>query len=141
MIGAIIAKKATASAFRAMDNHDLTGFMSFWREDGVFTYPGEIWPSGTFAGKPSVEEWFRRFFAQYPKIKFDIQQICVQNIFAMGGTNVVAVHWNLHLTNRTGHVGENSGVNVISLSAGKIIHDKTFVFDLGENYKRNWSAV
>jgi len=141
MIGAIIAKRETAKAFQAMNNHDLATFLSFFRDDGVFIYPGEIWPSGTFSGKPAIEEWFRKFFAQYPKIRFDIQQICVKNIFAMGGTNVVTVHWNLYLTNRSGRVGENSGVNVITLEAGKIIHDKTFVFDMGENYKLNWGAA
>ena len=141
MIGAIIAKKETAKAFEAMNNHDLRRMMSFFRDDAVFIYPGEIWASGTNTGKASIEEWFRKFFDQYPKIQFDIQQICVKNIFAMGGTNVVAVHWNLSLTNRSGRVGENSGVNVITLRAGKIIHDKTFVFDMGQNYKLNWGAA
>lgn len=141
MIGAIIAQKITARAFQSMNNHDLASFISNFHNDGVFVYPGEIWPSGTFAGKPAVEEWFRKFFAQYPKIQFDILQICVKNIFAMGGTNVVTVHWNLDLTNREGRVGKNSGVNVITLRAGKIIHDKTFVFDMGENYRLNWSAT
>ena len=141
MIGAIIAKQQTAKAFEAMNNHDLPKMMSFFRDDAVFIYPGEIWASGTFAGKPAVEEWFRKFFAQYPKIQFDVQHVCVKDIFAMGGTNVVAVHWNLHLTNRTGRVGENSGVNIITLKGGKIIHDKTLVFDMGQNYKLNWGAA
>jgi len=141
MIGAIIAKKETAKAFEAMNNHDLPRMMSFFRDDAVFIYPGEIWASGANTGKASIEEWFRKFFDQYPKIQFDIQQICVKNIFAMGGTNVVTVHWNLSLTNRSGRVGENSGVNVITLRAGKIIHDKTFVFDMGQNYKLNWGAA
>ncbi len=39
MIGALIAKKAVAGAFEAMNRHDLPKFMSAWREDGVFTYP------------------------------------------------------------------------------------------------------
>jgi uncharacterized protein (TIGR02246 family) len=141
MIGAIVAKKQTAKAFQAMNNHDLPGIMSMFRDDAVFIYPGEIWASGTNTGKASIEEWFRKFFAQYPKIRFDIQQICVENIFAMGGTNVVTVHWNLYLTNQSGRVGENSGINVITLRAGKIIHDKTFVFDMAENYKLNWGAA
>jgi len=59
----------------------------------------------------------------------------------MGGTNVIAVHWNIYLTNRKGRVGQNSGVSVISLKAGKVIKVKDFVFDLGENFKLNWSAT
>jgi ketosteroid isomerase-like protein len=56
MIGAIIARKAADKAFRALSNHDLAGFMSAWRDDGVLMYPGEMWASGTFTGKSAVEE-------------------------------------------------------------------------------------
>jgi hypothetical protein len=48
MIGALISKKAIANAFEAMNQHDLSKFMSTWRDDGVFFYPGEISASGTF---------------------------------------------------------------------------------------------
>ena len=140
MIGAIIARMAADKAFRALSNHDLAGFMSAWRDDGVLIYPGEMWASGTFTGKPAVEEWCRKFFEQYPKIQFGVQQICVKNIFAMSGTNVIAVHWNIYLTNRNGRISQNSGVSVISLKGGKVIQVKDFVFDLGENFRLNWSA-
>jgi ketosteroid isomerase-like protein len=140
MIGAIIAKKETARAFQCMNNHDLPGLMSYFSEDCVFIYPGEIWASGTNTGKPAVQEWFTRFFAQFREIRFDILQISAYKSFAMTGTNVITVHWDLYLTNRTGRVGQNSGVNVITLKAGKIIHDKCLIFDMGENYKLNWSA-
>ncbi|HAB52376.1 MAG: hypothetical protein A2315_12655 [Ignavibacteria bacterium RIFOXYB2_FULL_35_12] len=141
MIGALIARKAIADSFQAMNRHDLPTFMSAWRDDGVFIYPGEIWASGTFEGKAAVEGWFRKFFNQFPKIHFDIQNICVKNIFAMSGTNVVAVHWNINLTNREGRVGQNSGVTVISIKGGKVSHIKDFIFDLGTNFKLNWSAA
>lgn len=141
MIGALITRKAIADSFRAMNNHDLPKFMSAWREDGVFIYPGEIWASGTFQGKAAVEGWFRKFFDQFPKIQFDIQNICVKNIFAMSGNNVVAVHWNINLTNHEGRVGKNSGVTVISIEGGKVVKVKDYIFDLGMNFKLNWSAA
>jgi ketosteroid isomerase-like protein len=114
--------------------------MSAWRDDGVFIYPGEIPASGTFEGKSAVEDWFRNFFDQFPRIEFDVQDICVRNIFAFSGTNVVAVHWNIHLTNRDGRAGQNSGVSVISIKGGRVVHVKDFIFDLGENFRLNWSA-
>ena len=141
MIGALVAKKAIADAFEAMNRHDLAKFMSAWRDDGVFIYPGEIPASGTFQGKSGVEGWFRNFFEQFPRIQFDVQDICVRNIFALTGTNVVAVHWNIQLTNREGRVGQNSGVTVISIKGGKVFLIKDFIFDLGENFKLNWSAA
>ena len=141
MIGALIARRAIAGSFEALNRHDLARFMSAWREDGTFVYPGEISASGTFKGKSAVEGWFRNFFDQFPRIKFDVQDICVRNIFAVGGTNVVAVHWNLQLTNRSGRAGQNSGVTVISINGGKVVMVRDFIFDLGENFKLNWCAA
>jgi ketosteroid isomerase-like protein len=141
MIGALIARKALAGAFDALNRHDLAKFMSAWRDDGVFIYPGEIPESGRFEGKAAVENWFRRFFAQFPTIQFKVHDICVRNSFDMAGSNVIAVHWDIHLTNREGRVGENSGVTVVSIKRGKVFHVKDYIFDLGDNFRRNWSAV
>ncbi len=140
MIGAIMARKAIATAFDAMNRHDLERFMSGWRDDGVFIYPGDIPESGVFEGTQSVESWFRRFFQQFPEICFHIQDICVKNIFALSGNNVISVRWDIYLTNREGRKGENSGVTVIEVAGGKVLKVKDFIFDLGENFKRNWGA-
>ncbi|UCG83819.1 MAG: nuclear transport factor 2 family protein, partial [Dehalococcoidia bacterium] len=105
MIGAIIAKKSIAACFEAMNRQDLDEFMSHWREDSVFTYPGEIPESGTYEGKDSIKGWFRNFFDKHQRIHFDLQDICVKNIFDLTGTNVVAVHWNVCLTNLDGIEG------------------------------------
>ncbi len=141
MIGALIARTALAGAFDALNRHDLSKFMSAWRDDGVFVYPGEIPASGRFEGKTAVEDWFRRFFAQFPSIHFEVQDICVRNLFDLVGNNVVAVHWNIQLINREGRVGQNSGVTVVSIKRGKVFLVKDFIFDLGDNFRRNWSAA
>lgn len=75
MIGALVAKKALAQAFDTLNRHDLPKFMSAWRDDGEFIYPGEIPESGSFKGKSAVENWFRCFFEQFPGIRFDVQDI------------------------------------------------------------------
>lgn len=139
MIGALIATRAVAGAFDALNRHDLQQFLSAWRDDGVFIYPGAIRESGTFRGKPAVEAWFRHFFEQFPSIRFDIQDLCTRNIFDVVGNNVLAVHWTIHLTNREGRVGENSGVTVVSIARGKVFLVKDYIFDLGENFRLNWS--
>jgi ketosteroid isomerase-like protein len=140
MIGAILAKKAVTGAFDALNRRDLPAFMLSWRDDGTFVYPGEISESGTFQGKSAVEGWFRHFLEQFPGIRFDLQAVCVRNLFDLLGTNVVAVHWKIYLTNREGRVGENSGVTVVNIDRGKVFLVKDFIFDLGENFRRNWSA-
>jgi len=142
MIGAFIAKKTIANSFEALNQHNLSKFMSAWRDDGVYIYPGEIPESGTFKGRDAVEGWFRNYFDQFPKIQFDIQNICVRNIFDLTGTNVVAVHWDLQFINRDGRVGKNSGVTEINAKRGKVFLVKDFIFDQGEkNFKLMWGAV
>ena len=141
MIGAIIAKKSIAACFEAMNRQDLDKFMSHWREDSVFIYPGEIPESGTYEGKDAIQGWFRNFFDKHQKIHFDLKNICVKNIFDLTGTNVIAVHWNIYLTNRDGREGQNSGVTVINIEGGKAFLVKDFIFDLGENFKLNWGAL
>ena len=140
MIGAILAKKSIVKAFEALNRHDLPTFMAGWRDDGVFIYPGDIPVSGTYNGKAAVEGWFQNFLEQFPKIQFDVQDVCVRNIFAFTGNNVVAAHWNLQLTNKDGREGQNSGVTVITARGGKVSQVKDFIFDLGEDFKLNWGA-
>ena len=67
MIGVFIAKKTIANSFEALNQHNLSKFMSAWRDDGVYIYPGEIPESGTFKGRDAVEGWFRNYFDQFPK--------------------------------------------------------------------------
>jgi ketosteroid isomerase-like protein len=141
MIGALMAKKALAGAFAALDRHDLATFMAAWRGDGTFVYPGEIPESGRFEGKAAVEGWFRRFFEQFPVIKFDVRDICVRNIFDLVGTNVAAVQWVIHLKNRDGREGTNSGVTVVTIRGGKVVLAQDYISDLGENFRKNWSAA
>lgn len=140
MIGALVAKRALAKAFEALNRHDLAAFMSAWRADAVFEYPGDIPESGTFTGKHEVEGWFRMFFTQFPSIRFDVRDVCVRNLFDVVGSNVVAVHWDIHLTNRQGRQGENSGVTVVTLHHGRVVRAKDYIFDLHENFRLNWSA-
>ncbi|HUI55587.1 MAG TPA: nuclear transport factor 2 family protein [Bryobacteraceae bacterium] len=141
MIGALVARRALVKAFDALNHHDLTKFMSAWRDDGAFIYPGDIPESGAFKGRNAVEAWFRRFFEQFPEIRFNLRDVCVRNLFDLSGTNVVAVHWDLHLTNREGREGHNSGVTVVSIEHGRVYLVKDFIFDLGENFRCNWSAA
>jgi len=140
MIGSILARKAVIQAFDALNRHDLAKFMSAWHDNGVFTYPGDIPVSGVFEGRKAVEQWFRNFFDQFPKIRFELRAVCVKDIFAFTGTNVVSVQWDIYLTNRAGRDGQNSGVTVIEIAGGKVVRVRDFIFDLGDNFRRNWGA-
>jgi hypothetical protein len=53
----------------------------------------------------------------------------------------MTAHWNDYLTNRYDRVGQNGGVNVITLNSGKVVQVRDFVFDLGENVRLGWGAA
>lgn len=140
MIGALLVRRAVAGAFEALNRRDLARFMAAWRDDGAFVYPGDIPESGTFEGRDAVLGWFRRFLEQFPAIEFDVRDVCVRNLFDVTGTNVAAAHWAIRLVNREGREGRNAGVTVIRVERGKVVHAKDYIFDLGDNFRRNWSA-
>ncbi|MGZ4913214.1 MAG: nuclear transport factor 2 family protein [Halobacteriota archaeon] len=141
MIGAFLVKKGIADAYKALNQHDMSRWLSHLSDDVTLMYPGEVPQSGTYKGKSAVEGFMRNFFDQFPRIQFDIQNICVQNIFDFTGTNVAVAHWNLQMTNRDGVEGTNSGVIVLDLKGGKAFRIKEFIFDIGENFKHDWGAV
>ena len=140
MIGAIIAKMKVKSAFEALNQRDFPTFAATWRDDCVFIYPGDVKMSGRHEGKAAIEKWFKQFLDQFPKIHFTLRNICVDNILDFVGTNTVAVHWDVDLTNRDGKEIKNSGVTVINIKFGKALHVKDFFFDSNEVLKKAWGV-
>jgi ketosteroid isomerase-like protein len=137
MIGAIISKSKVRAAFDALNRRDLQTFISGWAEDATFFYPGNVSASGKMEGKKTIQEWFRKYLDQFPKLNFTLKNICVQNIFAFGGTNVVAVESDLNLTNREGKDFQFSGVTVINVKKGKVVLVRDLIFDIVV-LKRAW---
>ncbi len=140
MIGAIIAKMKIKSAFEALNQRDFPTFSAAWRDDCVFIYPGDVKMSGRYEGKAAIEKWFKKFLDQFPQIHFTLKNICVDNILDFVGTNTVAVHWDIDLTNRDRQKIQNSGVTVIDIKFGKALHVKDFFFDSNETVKKAWGV-
>jgi hypothetical protein len=84
---------------------------------------------GKMEGKKAVEKWFQKFMEQFPKVNFTLRSVCVQNIFAFGGSNDVAAEWNASVTNRDGKDFQISGVTIISASGGKVIWACDYIYD------------
>ncbi len=141
MIGALIVKKKVFSAFDALNRRDISVYLSGWRNDCVFIYPGNIPVSGTMEGKNVIMSWFQNFMGQFPKIKFTVRNICVKNIFDVVGTNVVMAHWDIDLTNRDGNVVHNSGVSIINVKFGKACSVTDYIFDTGDKFRSAWGAA
>ncbi len=138
MIGALMAKRRAPTVYEALNRRDLEAFLEYWANDGTFVFPGDIDASGTHSGKEAVRAWFQGFLEQFSTIRFTIKHVAVADPFDMVGNNVVAMRWEVELTNREGFDSHNSGVSVISLRRGKVVHVQDFLFDTGEKFHTAW---
>jgi ketosteroid isomerase-like protein len=129
MIGAILAKKKTASSFDAFNSRDLTKMMATFSEDATYTFPGSISISGETKGKKAIEAVYTKMMEHYPKMHFTVKDIFVSNVLAMGATNNIAVEYDLSYTNREGKELHNSGVSIIRVKGGKAVAVKEYVFN------------
>ena len=153
MIRLLLIRRIVVRLFENLNRHDLSKFIAPWRSEGVYVYPGDLPVSGTSRGKGTIEGWFRNFLNQFPLVTFTIQDICFRSPAISHGkdktkqsqtqwSETVAVHYTLQLTNRGGRTGYNSGVMIIGIvGAFKIVLMKDFIFDLGENFRRDWGLV
>lgn len=138
MIGSVIVKNRVASTFEALNQRNLSMFLKSWSDDSVFIYPGSVSASGRIEGRSAVEAWFNNYLNTFPKFFFTLDNICVERIFDMTGTNVASVHWHIDLTNRSGYSYQSSGVTTIKINYGKTVLVTDFVFDTGKNFKSVW---
>ena len=140
MIGALIAKYKINNAFDALNRRDFEAFLSDWRNDCTFVYPGNLSVSGKFEGKDAIAKWFKNFLGQFPQLTFTVKNLCVDNVFDFIGTNTVAAHWDIDYTNKDGENVQNSGVTVIKIKFGKALFVTDYIFDTDEKFKTAWSV-
>ena len=139
MIGAIIARQAVKSGFDALNERNLDKFMKAWSEQSIWIYPGSLSVSGKHVGKDNVKKWFMHFQEQFPQMKFNLKHLGVGSIFAFSGNNVVSVHWDLEVTNRTGFKYQYNGVTVLEIKGAKVIKGQDFLFkSSGEDFSKLW---
>lgn len=129
MIGAVLAKKKTQSAFNTINQHKLAEAMAGYTDYVSWTFPGNTPISGVTKGKEAVGVAMSRWFEQFPKISFNIKEVFVSNIFALGATNNIAVEWDIVEVNRSGAEFRNSGVTIIKVKGGKVVDMKDYLFD------------
>lgn len=142
MIGAIITQTAVKSAFDALNKGDVGKMLAHWNEECTFFYPGKVKAGGEYAGKTQFKNWLENFFAQFPKRKYTIQHIGVENIFDLFGNNTVFVNFDLELTNKDGMNATNSGVSLITIKWTKVVKEVIYLKTTdGDEYKRSWGDI
>ena len=141
MIGALIAKYKINHAYDALNRRDFEAFLSDWRDDCTFVYPGNLPVSGKFEGKDAIAKWFKNFLDQFPQLTFTVKNLCIDNVFDFVGTNTVAAHWDIDYTNKDGKKIQNSGVSIIKIKFGKAELVTDYYFDTGDKFRTAWSVT
>lgn len=129
MIGAILAKRAVAQGFEAIGRHDLDAVVGMFHDRGVFEFPTDTVLGGKQKGHDEIRAWFERWFERMPSIAFTLRHVSVENVFAMGGTNVVHAEWDLDETDAEGRSYHLTGVTALELEGGKARRVKDYIFD------------
>lgn len=141
MLGALIVKRKVAGAFAALNRRDLDAFLRDWSDDAAKVFPGDLSVSGTVSGKANIREWYDGFFRQFPSLRFAVSNICVERLWDVVGSNVVAATWDIDLTNRVGGRYQNSGVTVITVQRGKVVYVRDYIFDTGRPFREAWGEA
>lgn len=137
MIGAIIIKNRVRAAFAALNRRDIPAFLADWAEDATFIFPRDVSVGGKMEGKKAIEKWFQNFLEHFPEVKLTPKNICVGNICAFSGTNVIAVELDVVGKNREGKDFQNKGVTMINTKKGKCVLVRDYIFDT-EMLKKSW---
>jgi ketosteroid isomerase-like protein len=137
MIGAVLARRMVRPAFDALNRRDVAEFMAGYAEDATFSFPGNVPIGGETRGKKQIEAVLVRILERFPKMKFTVKEVFVSNIFALGGSNNIAVEWDLAQENREGKEFLNSGMTVVSAKGGKIVASRMYFYDT-EKIKSAW---
>lgn len=137
MIGAIITKAMVRKSFGNFNHRNLDKFMSNWRDDASIIYPSNLTDGGETKGKEAIREWYRKDWAQFPEESFKVENVCIKNMFALGGTNTVTVEWSVKGKNKSKEEFANRGVSVIHLIKGKVALMRAYFFDF-DTAKRVW---
>jgi ketosteroid isomerase-like protein len=137
MIGALIMKLALRGAMNDLNKRRKDKIVASYADDAVITYPGKMSVSGTRKGKAAIQEFFDRYFDQFPEEQCVARETYIKNILALGMTNTIALRFEKKVTNKAGQVYENSGISVLKIRGGKVVEMQDFYFDV-EKLQKMW---
>jgi ketosteroid isomerase-like protein len=129
MLGAVLAKGEVRKGFDALNRHDLDTLMDMFHDDGVFEFPSDTSMGGRFEGKEAIRAWFERWYEKLPTNRFTLRHVTVENIFALGATNVVHAEWEDEETDEEGNTYFMTGITAFEVEGGKARYVKDYIFD------------
>jgi ketosteroid isomerase-like protein len=129
MIGAIMAKRMARSSFDLINRREITKLRAGYAENVTWNFPGNTPISGEMKGKKAVEAAFAKMCEQFPKMQFTVKDVFVSNISALGGTNNIAVEYEV-IKIPDGEESRIRGVSIIRVKGGKVVEQREYIFNI-----------
>ena len=129
MLGAVIAQRAAARGFEAINRRDVSGILSTFADDAVLIVPSRTVMGGRFEGKSAIEAWYDRWLHRMNDVRFTVHNIGVCSLGALGPSNTVMVEWQLDEVDTQGEAYRFTGVTVLEITGGKIARQQEYIFE------------
>ena len=140
MIGALLFKLMLRSSMDDLNKRNKDKIISRYADDAVIIYPGNMSVSGRRQGKEAVQEFFDKYFDQFPQEHCVARNTYIKNILALGLSNTVAIEFEKSVTNKAGEVFENRGMSVLKIRRGKVVQMQDYYFDV-DKLQKMWAGV
>ncbi len=129
MLGAVLAQRAAAQGFQAINRRDLETVLGAFADDAVLIVPSRTVMGGRFEGKPAIEAWYDRWLHRMNTVRFTVNNVGVCSLGAMGRSNTVMVEWELDEVDTQGQAFHFTGVSVFDVVRGEITRQHEYIFE------------
>ncbi len=129
MLGAVLAQRAAAQGFQAINRRDLETVLGAFADDAVLIVPSRTVMGGRFEGKPAIEAWYDRWLHRMNKVRFIVNNVGVCDLGAVGRSNTVMVEWELDEVDTQGQEFHFTGVSVFDIVGGEITRQHEYIFE------------
>jgi ketosteroid isomerase-like protein len=106
-------EQVVRAIFDAQLDGDFERFISHWRDDAEYTFPGDNAVGKTYVGHDGMREFWERLGAKLPELGFAVDRVFVDG-------DEAAVEWHDWGTNEHGVSYESWGVTRMTLEDGKV---------------------
>jgi ketosteroid isomerase-like protein len=124
-----VFEQRTQRSMEAMSRKDVAAVMRSWADDAVLEFTGHTPISGRYEGRPAVEDFFRRVFAELETIQITVRHVAFANPVGLNYNNTVYVESAVDATSLDGVTIHDERIAVLEYSHGKVVSMREWAFD------------
>jgi hypothetical protein len=134
MIGALILKLGTGRGWDAVNRRDLDYFERYLADDVILEQPGPPPIGGRNVGRAAWRRAMQAWMDALPSFHYRVLHVALDKPWALGLTNTVISEFEVTETDAQGHTRIARGVDVSEMRRGKLVAERTYMFDPEAEY-------